>query len=59
MTVMNAKDLTREYPRSPYAKHAGTLGAYIPYPCGSDKRFLTYFGLDVAALEGHPIPPAV
>ncbi len=65
---MNAKDLTKEYPRSPYAeldgfpwlprlidkvraKHAGTLGAYIPYPCGSDKRFLTYFGLDAAALE--------
>lgn len=68
MTSMNAKNLTKEYPCSPYAelegfpwlprlidkvraKHAGTLGAYIPYPCGSDKRFLVYFGLSPEALE--------
>lgn len=54
MTSMDAKDLTKECPRSPYAemggfpwlprlidkvraKHAGTIGAYIPYPCGSER----------------------
>lgn len=65
---MQAKDLTRDYPRSPAdslagfpwlarlidkvrAKHAGTLGEYVPYPCGGDKRFLSTFGLDADALE--------
>lgn len=33
------------------AKHAGTLGAYTPYPCGGDKRFLKTLGLDPDALE--------
>lgn len=66
--TMQAKDLTKEYPRSPLAelegfpwlprlidkvraKHAGTLGEYTPYPCGADKRFLTFFGLDQDGLE--------
>jgi hypothetical protein len=65
---VTAKDLIREYPRSPYeilqgfpwlprlidkvrAKHAGTLGAYTPYPCGADRRFLAAFIIDTAALE--------
>ncbi len=65
---MQAKDLTKEYPRSPLeevggfvwlgrlidkvrAKHAGTLGEYTAYPCGSDKRFLSTFGIETDALE--------
>ncbi|MBC7545076.1 MAG: DUF5069 domain-containing protein [Candidatus Sericytochromatia bacterium] len=63
MKTMTAKDLHKEFPRSPLeemdgypwlarmidkvrAQHAGTLGDYIPYPCGSDKRFLELLGLD-------------
>ncbi|MEB3237750.1 MAG: DUF5069 domain-containing protein [Candidatus Sericytochromatia bacterium] len=29
---------------------AGTMGEYIPYPCGGDQRFLDTFGLDAEAL---------
>ncbi|MBM3259993.1 MAG: DUF5069 domain-containing protein [Candidatus Sericytochromatia bacterium] len=31
---------------------AGTMGDYIPYPCGGDQRFLDTFGLDANALLG-------
>ncbi len=65
---MQAKDLTKEYPRSPLeevggfvwlgrlidkvrAKHAGTLGEYTAFPCGSDKRFLSTYGIEADALE--------
>ncbi|MEB3298222.1 MAG: DUF5069 domain-containing protein [Candidatus Sericytochromatia bacterium] len=29
---------------------AGTMGDYLPYPCGGDRRFLDTFGLDAEAL---------
>ena len=33
------------------AKQAGKLGEYIPFPCGSDKRFLETFWIDADSLE--------
>lgn len=32
------------------ANFAGTLGDYAEYPCGSDKRFIAFYGLDADAL---------
>jgi hypothetical protein len=32
------------------AYFAGTLGEYAEYPCGSDKRFIAFYGLDADAL---------
>lgn len=33
------------------AMQAGTLGEYIPYPCGGDQRFLQAVGVDPEALK--------
>lgn len=32
------------------AHFAGTRGEYSPYPCGSDQRFIAFYGLDTEAL---------